>query len=195
MDIAKIGLLIRQLRREAGLTQRDLAEALHITDKAVSKWERGQGCPDVSLLSDLADFFQVSMSDILAGELPNSLPEGINMKKTNYYVCPLCGHITFSTGGALVLSCCGRKLEPLTPVPAPPEQRLTVEPYEDGYYISSPHPMTKEHFISFVAFATGESLQIFKQYPEWELQVHLPLRRHGTLLWYSAQEGMLFQRI
>ena len=41
MDITKIGLLIRQLRREAGLTQRDLAEALHITDKAVSKWERG----------------------------------------------------------------------------------------------------------------------------------------------------------
>ena len=112
MDITKIGLLIRQLRREAGLTQRDLAEALHITDKAVSKWERGQGCPDVSLLSDLADFFQVSMSDILAGELPNSLPEGINMKKTKYYVCPLCGHITFSTGGALVLSCCGRKLGP-----------------------------------------------------------------------------------
>ncbi len=45
MDNTKLGSLIRALRREAGLTQRELAEALGVTDKAVSKWERGLGCP------------------------------------------------------------------------------------------------------------------------------------------------------
>lgn len=48
MDNTKLGSLIRALRREAGLKQRELAEALGVTDKAVSKWERGLGCPDVS---------------------------------------------------------------------------------------------------------------------------------------------------
>lgn len=50
MDCAKIGTLIRTLRRERGLTQLALAEKMQISDRAVSKWERGFGCPDVSLL-------------------------------------------------------------------------------------------------------------------------------------------------
>lgn len=54
MDQTKIGLLIRSLRRERGLTQLELAQRLGVTDRAVSKWERCQGCPDVSLLPGLA---------------------------------------------------------------------------------------------------------------------------------------------
>ena len=54
MDNTKLGSLIRVLRREAGMTQRDLAETLGVTDKAVSKWERGLGCPDVSFLPQLS---------------------------------------------------------------------------------------------------------------------------------------------
>ena len=54
MDCEKIGKLIRSLRRERGLTQLGLAEQMHISDKAVSKWERGLGCPDVSLLPELS---------------------------------------------------------------------------------------------------------------------------------------------
>ena len=54
MDSEGIGGVIFRLRRERGLTQRELAERLHVTDKAVSKWERGQGCPDVSLLTALS---------------------------------------------------------------------------------------------------------------------------------------------
>ena len=54
MDYEKIGALIRRLRTQQGLTQRQLAVQLDISDEAVSKWERGQGCPDVSLLPRLA---------------------------------------------------------------------------------------------------------------------------------------------
>ncbi|WP_295209879.1 helix-turn-helix transcriptional regulator [Ruminococcus sp.] len=55
MDYKKIGELICQLRKEKGLTQLQLAEKLHVSDKAVSKWERGIGCPDVSILNALAN--------------------------------------------------------------------------------------------------------------------------------------------
>ncbi|MBP5379789.1 MAG: helix-turn-helix transcriptional regulator, partial [Ruminococcus sp.] len=57
MDQIKTGELIRQLRLESGLTQKQLAESLNVSDKAVSKWECGTGCPDVSLLSELSDIF------------------------------------------------------------------------------------------------------------------------------------------
>ena len=50
MDHEQIGRLIRSLRREQGLTQLQLASLLNVSDKAVSKWERGLGCPEVSLL-------------------------------------------------------------------------------------------------------------------------------------------------
>lgn len=68
MDTEKIGSLIAKLRKEKGLTQKELANQLHITDRAVSKWERGLGCPDISLLDDLAKILEVSISSLLNGE-------------------------------------------------------------------------------------------------------------------------------
>ena len=64
----RIGLFIRDMRLERGLTQQQLAERLGITDKAVSKWERCVSCPDITLLRDLADALGVSVSELLAGE-------------------------------------------------------------------------------------------------------------------------------
>ena len=107
MDNGKLGAVLRALRRELGLTQRQAAERLGVTDKAVSKWERGLGCPDVSLLPQLSQLFQVDLARLLQGDLaPNELVGG-NMKKLKYYACPECGGLTFCTGDAEV-SCCGR---------------------------------------------------------------------------------------
>ena len=69
MDHTKIGGLIRRLRQERGMTQRQLAERMGISDKTVSKWERGMGCPDLSLLPDLSDIFHVGLDQLLTGEL------------------------------------------------------------------------------------------------------------------------------
>lgn len=192
MDSVKIGALLRHLRQERGMTQKQLAEQLHLSDKTISKWERGGGLPDVSLLSDLSDLLQLDLDRLLAGDLsPNEIVGG-NMKQSKYYVCPTCGNLCVSTGAASV-SCCGRKLEAMQAQKASPEQRLCVEEIEHDWYISSDHPMTKDNHISFVAFATGEKLHLVKQYPEWDLSLRIPKRGHGMLLWYSAQEGLLYQ--
>ena len=192
MDNEKIGALIRPLRREQGLTQRGLAEQLGLSDKAVSKWERGLGCPEVSFLPRLSGIFGVDLERMLRGDLtPNELVGG-NMKKLSYYVCPTCGNLTFCTGQAEV-SCCGRKLAALVPQKAREEEQLTVELVETDWFITSSHPMRKDDYISFVAFATGDRLQVVKQYPEWDLQVRIPARGHGLLLWYSEKQGLLYQ--
>ena len=68
MDYKKIGLLIKKKRLEKNMTQQELADKLHITDRAISKWERGLGAPDISLLQDLSNILELNISDVLSGE-------------------------------------------------------------------------------------------------------------------------------
>lgn len=68
MDRAKTGALIAQARKEKNLTQKELAAQLHVSDRAVSKWERGAGFPDISLLEPLAAALELSVLDLLRGE-------------------------------------------------------------------------------------------------------------------------------
>ncbi len=68
MDQYKIGRFIAACRKEAGLTQMQLAEKLNITDRAVSKWENGRSLPDSSLMLDLCKELKISVNDLLTGE-------------------------------------------------------------------------------------------------------------------------------
>ena len=68
MDNGKTGALIRQLRKEKGMTQKQLAQRLHITDRAVSKWENGLCAPDIALLEPLSQILEVSVLELIAGE-------------------------------------------------------------------------------------------------------------------------------
>lgn len=68
MDKEKTGQLITRLRKDKGLTQKQLADALNVTDKAVSKWERGLSFPDISMLEPISELLDISIMEILAGE-------------------------------------------------------------------------------------------------------------------------------
>lgn len=68
MDAKKTGVLIAETRRARNMTQRELAEALHISDRTVSKWERGAGFPDVTLLEPLSDALGLTLPELLHGE-------------------------------------------------------------------------------------------------------------------------------
>ncbi len=69
MDQIKIGKFIAERRKAAGLTQMQLAEKLDITDRAVSKWETGRAMPDSSLMLDLCDLLNITVNDLLSGEI------------------------------------------------------------------------------------------------------------------------------
>lgn len=84
MNYNKIGNFIAEKRKEKGLTQKELAEKIGVTDKAVSKWERGLGCPDVSILEVLASTLDVSILEILKGRTIEN--EIIKVKEANDYV-------------------------------------------------------------------------------------------------------------
>ena len=75
MDREMLGRFIAQRRKERNMTQRELAEKLHVTDKAVSKWERGVGCPDISLLEPLAETLELSVDQLLTYQTAPEEPE------------------------------------------------------------------------------------------------------------------------
>lgn len=68
LDIERIGSFIRELRKEKDLTQKELADALHITDRAVSKWERGLNAPDIALLEPLSKILGVTVGELIRGQ-------------------------------------------------------------------------------------------------------------------------------
>lgn len=194
MDTRKVGELIYRLRKEKELTQKQLADQLNLSDRTISKWERGHGCPDVFLLPRLSAVFGVNIENILGGDLLSNEFIGGNMKKSNYFVCPSCTNIVLATGD-ITLSCCGRKLEPLEAKKATEDEKLIMTESDQEWFISSNHPMTKDHYISFLAFATGDQVQLIKQFPEWSMQSRIPKRKHGKLIWYDTQFGLYYQLV
>ena len=82
MDNLQTGAFIRELRKENSLTQKDLAEQLHITDRAVSKWERGLCAPDLATLEPLAKVLGVTVAELLAGKRMEETPRKGEMEET-----------------------------------------------------------------------------------------------------------------
>lgn len=190
----KTGGLIRRQRQKLGLTQLELAERIGVGDKAVSKWERGCGAPDISLLPKLAEVLQVDAVSLLKGEMDENDAANGDMKRLNFYVCPCCGNLTTSTDSAEVI-CCGKRLSPLNAQPEDGENSLNVEKSDGEWYITSAHPMSREHHISFIAFLTGDTLVVRRLYPEWGLETRLPYFAKGTLLWYCTRHGLFAKEV
>ena len=109
MDCKKIGSLIYELRKDKNMTQKQIADLMNISDKTISKWERGLGCPDISLLPELSQILGVSIDQILSGQINLNDLVGGNMNKIKFYVCPQCGNLMTATGNATI-SCCGKTL-------------------------------------------------------------------------------------
>ena len=189
MDNEKTGRLIRSLRTERNLTQAQLADALGVSDKAISKWERGRGAPDVSLLNTLSDVFGVNIDKILQGEIEQNDSDGGNMKRVKFYVCPCCGNALTATGSA-ELSCCGRRLDPLEVKPADEAHLIRVEKVEDDYYITIDHKMTKEHYLAFAAYVMCDRLLFIRLYPEQSAELRFPRMQGGRLVLYCTEHGL-----
>ena len=191
MDADKTGALLRSLRQEKRLTQLQVAERLHLSDRTISKWERGQGCPDVSLLPALSDIFGVNIEALLAGDLSPKRADGGNMRRLTFYICPTCGNILTATSRS-ELSCCGRKLEPLSARPADDGHRLTIEPSDGESYVTFSHPMEKEHYLSFIAVVSWDRVLLTRLYPEQSGEVRLPALRRGSKLYFCCSQDGLF---
>ena len=194
MNTYVTGGTIKRLREGKKLTQAELAEIIGVSSKTVSKWETGRGLPDISLLHPLAQALGISVIELMNGEPITNRNVSANLLRSKFYVCPLCGNVLHSTGNALV-SCCGITLPPMEAEEADGAHGITIENVEDEHFITVQHPMTKEHFISFLAFITCDRIQLVKFYPEGNAETRMRLRGMGCLYYYCNRHGLFRKKI
>ena len=194
MNTYVTGNTIRRLRESRKLTQAELADTIGVSSKTVSKWETAKGLPDVSLLQPLAQALGISVIELMNGEHIINKNIAANLLRGKFYVCPICGNVIHSSGNALV-SCCGVTLPALEAEAADENHTVTIEHVEDEYFVTVRHPMTKRHFISFIAFVTDHRVQLVKCYPEGNAETRLQLRGMGDLYYYCNRHGLFKKRL
>ncbi len=191
MDSYITGAVIRRLRESKKMTQEELAERIYVSSKAVSKWETGQGFPDISLLEPLAKALDISVIELLSGEDVRNRNRASNITKVKYYICPVCGNVIQAIGEAVV-SCCGITLPPAEPEETDADHCMRVETVEDEYYVTVEHPMERDHHISFLAAVSDQGIQFAKLYPEGNAEARFKINRVKRLYAYCNKHG-LFQ--
>ena len=92
--------------------------------------------------------------------------------------------------GEAVISCCGVTLMPQEPEEMDGEHQIQLEPVEDEYFVSMRHPMTKNHFISFLAAVSDQGIQFVKLYPEGNAEARFKTRRVKRLYAYCNRHGL-----
>ena len=190
MDYQKIGLMLRKLRTDKHLTQAELAEMLHVSNKTVSKWECGSGCPEVSMFPALSKVLNVDFAALFSGETAEKPTDSGNLRKLQFYICPNCGNLITSTSNAAV-SCCGKVLLPQKLQRAGEE--IKVQLIDREYQISSDHEMSREHYITFLALRSSEQILLRKLYPEWNLELYMPYIPGAMLIWHCKQHCLFYQ--
>ena len=189
MDQYVTGAVIKALREKAKLTQAQLAEKLDVSDKAISKWETGRGYPDVTLLEPLAAVFRVSVAELLSGKAVTNTNISANMRRSHFYICPVCGNILHSMGQAAV-SCHGIALPPLEAEEPDASHTMTVEAVEDEYFVSVRHEMSRTHYISFLAAVSDDRLQLIRLYPEGNAEARIQRRGVQTIYACCNRDGL-----
>ena len=188
------GETIKKLREKKRLTQLQLAEKLTVSDKTVSKWETGRGLPDISILPQLAAALSVTVPELLTGDVAENRNVSANMKRSHFYVCPICGNVIHAMGEG-AFSCCGVRL-PALEVEAPDtEHGIRVEDVEDELLLTVNHPMEKGHYISMLAYVTDSRLQMEKLYPEQMAQIRFRRMGRGVLLALCSRDGLFVQKM
>ena len=180
---------IRTLREQKTLTQKQLAERLNVSDKTVSKWETGRGLPDISILMELAAALGVSVPELLTGECAVNSNRSSNIRKMQFYVCPVCGNVIQSVGAG-AYSCCGVALPPLEPEECDEEHSILIEESDGDYYVTMAHPMEKSHYISFFCYVNADRTEFVKLYPEQNAACRIQKRKRGYLYAYCNRHGL-----
>ena len=189
MDLLKNGKLLSDLRKTKGMTQKQVADKLGVVPKTVSKWETGHGFPDVSTLSALADILGVSEKTLLSGNIQKNTTNAGNIKRTKFYICPQCNNLIQSSGMAEII-CCGKPLDPAVINQADDNHNIKITQIENDYYVEFDHEMTKEHYISFIAYICFDRMLMVRLYPEQSPAVRFPRMYKGKLYYYCNKHGL-----
>ena len=145
-------------------------------------------------MEPLAKTLGVSVPELMNGEQILNKNRSANVQRTKFCVCPICGNVLLSMGDA-VISCCGVALPSMEAEEAADAHGIQVQQVEDEHFVPVEHPMTREHYISFLAFVSSDRVEFVKLYPEGNAETRMQLRGHGWLYACCNRHGLFKKRI
>ncbi len=113
------------------------------------------------------------------------------MMKSKFYICPVCGNVIHCMGEA-VLHCHGVSLQPALAEETDEDHKIFVERIEDEYYVRIEHEMSKKHYISFIAAASSDRMEIVKLYPEGNAEARLKVNGVKKIFFYCNRSGLFY---
>ena len=117
-----------------------------------------------------------------------------NIKKSKFYVCPICENIIHSVRENIV-SCCSMVLHVLEAENEDDNHKINIEKIENEYLVSLNHEVTKQHNISFIAYVTVDRCEILELYPEQEAMTRILRRDSRTIYVYCNKDGLIKKNI
>ncbi len=191
MNPEKTGAIIKAARIKKGWTQKQLADAISVTDKAVCKWETGHGCPDITLLSQLSKVLEIDIQSILRGDFGKSPDIAGNMNRVKFYRCPTCGNLVTSVK-EIEISCCGNKLIAVEARRSDEKKYVPIISEFDGQYsVKFYHPMTKDDYIANVIAVHYDKILVINLFAKQEAIVTLPQIGGLRIYLITSKDGLI----
>lgn len=184
------GTIIKELRERNKMTQLQLADKLGVTDKTISKWETGKGYPDITLLEPIADAFSISVTELISGSTVSNANVSANMLRSKFYVCPCMRQCDPYHGQKLSYIATACSWRPRSPEETDENHKIFIEKVEDEYFVCIDHDMTKKHYISFIAAASSDRMQMVKLYPEGNAEARFKINGVKRIFFYCNKEGL-----
>lgn len=127
----------------------------------------------------------------LSGDVLSIRParDSTTMADVNFYVCPVCGNVLYGTG-KVQLNCHGHNLEPLEARNPEGIMDYSIETVEDEYYVTVNHEMSKQDYMSFMACASADRVQIVKLFPEGMATARFKRELARYIYFYSEKDGL-----
>ena len=129
------------------------------------------------------------MTELISGNTIHNANISANMLRSKFYVCPVCGNVIHSMGEAAI-HCHGIQLMPLEAEQTDEHHMIFIERACDEYYVRIDHSMTKEHYISFVAAASSDDMQMRTLYPEGNAEARFKIRGVRRIFFYCNRDGL-----
>ena len=141
------------------------------------------------MLEGLANALDVSVAELLSGKTVSNVNISANMMRSKFYVCPVCGNAIHAMGEA-VIHCHGVPLTPAQAEETDENHMIFIEGVEDEYFVRIEHPMTKSHYISFMAALSPDRLQMVKLYPEGNAEARFKTSLVKKIFFYCNRDGL-----
>ena len=131
----------------------------------------------------------MSVAELITGNPVRNSNVSANMMRSKFYICPVCGNVIHSMGET-VIHCHGVLLQPEVAEETDEEHMIFVERIEDEYFVRIEHEMTKSHYISFIAAASANRMQMVKLYPEGSAEARFKISGVKKIFFYCNRSGL-----